>query len=430
MYWNDVKLLLRMKYNNSGTMVGFYSGGKSHRGLSAKNMTMLYRHALVLGGETPENAKKFTYHGGKRGCISFQKSFGGISDKNVAVGSKHSVGGIIKEYTDANRCQLAEPAKRQCDIRQKMEAVMSVKLKHQVEEEKTPIKMKIPGEVHQEKGNVSPSEIRKMDKILNANGLNIEKVREIDTFHPGFLRCVLNLAAKSVVGVNYEGTAIAKRAMRYLKAKRKVEEKDPKVIDIDEILKANGLEMEKLKEVDKFHPGFSHCVLMMATNPDSDIAGYRSGVEMRARAYLKKKRRDARMRKSQSVLESKTNVLVEKRSFMEGSVNSSAKVTGPQRASSLGGGKENEGYELLMTNEVNQHFNYSESRVQPRTVFHKPVFNNCSFGSNPMKNMLSSDFVRKPLSPVGQQCRKRHFGEEVPARKQKFKTAKELGLSL
>ena len=40
-YWKDVKLLLRMKYNNSGTMVGFYSGGKSHRGLSAKNMTML-----------------------------------------------------------------------------------------------------------------------------------------------------------------------------------------------------------------------------------------------------------------------------------------------------------------------------------------------------------------------------------------------------
>ena len=47
-----------------------------------------------------------------------------------------------------------------------------------------------------------------------------------------------------------------------------------------------------------------------------------------------------------------------------------------------------------------------------------------------MKNMLSSDFVRKPLSPVDQQGKKRHFGEEVPARKKKFKSAKDLGLSL
>ena len=73
---------------------------------------------------------------------------------------------------------------------------------------------------------------------------------------------------------------------------------------------------------------------------------------------------------------------------------------------------------------------YSESRVQPSNIFHGPVFNNCSFGSNPMKNMLSSDFVRKPLSPVDQQGKKRHFGEEVPARKKKFKSAKDLGLSL
>ena len=170
-----MKLLLRIKYDNSGNMVGFYAGGDSHRGLSLKNITQLYRHALVLGGETPESAKKFTYHGGKRGCINFQKSFGGVSNKDVALGSKHAVGGIINEYTDANRCQLAEPAKRQCDIREKMEAVLSVKLKHQVEEEKTPVKKRIPGEVHQEKGNISPSEVRKLDRILTANVLEIEK---------------------------------------------------------------------------------------------------------------------------------------------------------------------------------------------------------------------------------------------------------------
>ena len=49
-YWEDVKLLLRMKYDNSGTMVGFYNGGKKCRGLSLRNMTKLYRDALVIGG--------------------------------------------------------------------------------------------------------------------------------------------------------------------------------------------------------------------------------------------------------------------------------------------------------------------------------------------------------------------------------------------
>ena len=61
-YWGDVKLLLRMKYDNSGTMVGFYNGGKTCRGLSLRNMTKLYRHALVIGGEDPEEAKKYSYH--------------------------------------------------------------------------------------------------------------------------------------------------------------------------------------------------------------------------------------------------------------------------------------------------------------------------------------------------------------------------------
>ena len=59
-----------------------------------------------------------------------------MSHKDVAIGSKHAVGSIIDEYTDANRCQLAEPAKRQCDIRDKMEAVLSAKMKQEVEEEK------------------------------------------------------------------------------------------------------------------------------------------------------------------------------------------------------------------------------------------------------------------------------------------------------
>ena len=56
-----------------------------------------------------------------------------MSHKDVAIGSKHAIGGIIDEYTDANKCQLAEAAKRQCDIRDKMEAVLSAKSKQEVE---------------------------------------------------------------------------------------------------------------------------------------------------------------------------------------------------------------------------------------------------------------------------------------------------------
>ena len=176
-----------MKYDNSGTMVGFYSGGKSRRGLSLKNLTKLYRHALILGEEDLETANKFTYHGGKRGSITFQKSFGGVSNKDVAVGSKHSVGNIIDEYTNANRSQLAEPAKPPCDLRDKMETVLSAKMKLEVEEEKTPQKKRIPGEGPREKGNISPFEVRKIDRILKANRLEMEKMREIDTFHPCFM---------------------------------------------------------------------------------------------------------------------------------------------------------------------------------------------------------------------------------------------------
>ena len=75
-WWAEVRLILRMKFDNSGTMVGFYSGGKTHRGMSLKNITKMYRHALILGGEDPKKVNKYTYHGGKRGGISFQKSFG------------------------------------------------------------------------------------------------------------------------------------------------------------------------------------------------------------------------------------------------------------------------------------------------------------------------------------------------------------------
>ena len=92
-----MKFLLRIRYDDNGIMVGFYGGGTSHRGLGRLNLTKLYRHALVLGGEDPVNAQKYSYHGGKRGKVTFQKSFGGVSNKKIALGSKHTVRGIINE---------------------------------------------------------------------------------------------------------------------------------------------------------------------------------------------------------------------------------------------------------------------------------------------------------------------------------------------
>ena len=136
-----------------------------------------------------------------------------MPDKRVALGSKHAVGNIIGEYTDANRCELSEPAKTQCDIRDKMQAVLGAK----VGEARTPRKSKIPGEVYQKKGNVSPSEVREMNKLLKANGLEMEKLREINKYHPGFQKCVLELAANSVVGISPGGCNLKQRAIGYLK---------------------------------------------------------------------------------------------------------------------------------------------------------------------------------------------------------------------
>ena len=110
----------------------------------------------------------------------FRRVLGGKTNKNVALGSKHALGGIIDEYTDANKCQLADPAKKQCDIRDQMEAVMKAK-KHQIVEKKeTPKKKVIPGEVQQKKNSISPSEVRKLNEIIKVHGLEMDKMREID----------------------------------------------------------------------------------------------------------------------------------------------------------------------------------------------------------------------------------------------------------
>ena len=395
-----------MKFD-SGTMVGFYSGGKSHRGLSLKNMTKLYRHALVLGGEDPKIVHKFSYHGGKRGGISFQKSFGGMLSKEVALGSKHCLGDITDEYTDANKCQLAEPMKRQCDLRDQMEAVLQAKKQHSVEEKQTPEKEMIPGEVKQEKGNISPSEVRSLNTILEANGLKMEKLREIDRWHPGFLRCILNLAAESVVGISPEGGNLVKRALKLMKAGKKKIQTASRVLNFKKILNENGLEQEKMQEIDKYHPGFSDCVLQIASNPDGEISTYGKELQKRAKSYLKNKRSKAGIKKKAIG----NNI----REAIGGGVNSSMKVLGVEEAY-FGNGDMKERYKPKVK-EFKQELNPSVAPTQPSIVYHGPVFNKCSFETNAMSKVLSSAVFGRPHVLGSQQFKKRPFQGKVGDKK-------------
>ena len=60
-----------------------------------------------------------------------------------------------------------------------------------------------------------------MDGVLRANGLDMEKIRTIDSFHPGFMKCVIDLAANCAVGVSYD-SIVMDRAMKYLRGKGKM----------------------------------------------------------------------------------------------------------------------------------------------------------------------------------------------------------------
>ena len=388
-----------MKFDNSGKMVGFYAGGKTHRGLSLRNMTKLYRHALVLGGEDPKNVNKYSYHGGKRGGISFQKSFGGMSSKEVALGSKHSLGDITDEYTDANRCQLSEPVKRQCDLRDQMQAVLEAKKQQRVEEKQTPKKVLIPGEVQQEKENISPSEVRIINKVLKANGLEMEKIREIDRWHPGFLRCILNIAAESVVGKS-SGSNLIKRALLKIKARENKVQMPSRRLDFNKILEENGLEEEKMNNIDRYHPGFSRCVVQIASNPDASITNFGKDLEKRARIYLKNKRRKVLAIKKQDITQDvKQNVGV--------IASRSIEVLSQENANS-GKDEIKKKFKLEVKNELRQKFNSSISQNQPSTVYHGPVFNNCSFGVNAMSNIVPPQIFGRQRASGSQQFKKRH----------------------
>ena len=63
---------------------------------------------------------------------------------------------------------------------------------------------------------------------------------------------------------------------------------------------------------------------------------------------------------------------------------------------------------------VSQNKVYKDSRtsiVHPMNIYQGAVFKNCSFGSNPISNMLKSDVSGKSVTSVPVQSRKSRFGK-------------------
>ena len=104
-----------------------------------------------------------------------------------------------------------------------MEAVLYAKKKEEIHEKKTTKKKResLLRFAVKKRIFMLPSEVRRVDSILRSNGLNMEKLREINRFHPGFMRCVINLAANYAVGSTSQQGDIGQRAMNYVIAKRK-----------------------------------------------------------------------------------------------------------------------------------------------------------------------------------------------------------------
>ena len=125
-----------------------------------------------------------------------------------------------------------------------------------------------------------------MDRVLVANGLEVEKIREIDRFHSGFMKCVIELAANCAVGVSYD-SIIAKRAIRYLKGRRKVVQQNDQLVELERIMKENGIEKSKLQDVEKFHAGFSDCVMNLIINKTNANLKYGKRMLSRAESFVR-----------------------------------------------------------------------------------------------------------------------------------------------
>ena len=175
-YWAKVKLLLRIKYGQNGSAVGFHAGGPSHRGMSIKNIRQFYRKALKLGGMSDKDAMKYSFHGAKRAHVTFAKNFGDAKDGDVALGTKHAHAGTLSHYNDASRAQLSKPGLFQGELRDQIKAVMAFKAQSSknssiMSNPSTP--PRVPGEVKRSKDAVSPTEVHRLKNFLDAKGLDL-----------------------------------------------------------------------------------------------------------------------------------------------------------------------------------------------------------------------------------------------------------------
>ena len=161
-----------MKYDSKGKVIGFYSGGASHRGMSLKNIQGFYRKALRLGGMSEEESKKYTFHGAKRAHVTFAKNFGEASDGDVVLGTKHAHGGTVSHYNDASRAQLSKPALFQGELRDKMKAVIEFKSSIPQPKIQPSTPPRVPGEVIRPIDTVSPTEVNQVSRFLDSKKIN------------------------------------------------------------------------------------------------------------------------------------------------------------------------------------------------------------------------------------------------------------------
>ena len=171
--------------------------------MSKANITKFYRKALILGGMSIGESKKYSFHGARRAHVTFAKNYGQASDGTVALGTKHAQAGNVPHYNDASRAQLSKPALFQGELRDKMRAVIAMK---EIPEEKrfevvspsTP--EKIPGEVIVPNATVSPTEVHLVDSFLSSRGIGTTELREAESIKPGVSKTIMDLAAQLALG--------------------------------------------------------------------------------------------------------------------------------------------------------------------------------------------------------------------------------------
>ena len=175
--------------------------------MSLKNINKFYHKALQLGGMKKDECKKYSFHGAKRAHVTFAKNYGGASDGDVVLGTKHAHGGTVKHYNDASRAQLSRPALFQGELRDKMRAIIGFKENQKIcgdqgQHPTTPPKQ--PGEVNRSREAISPTEVQRLQQFLDSKGIGANDLREVESVKPGASKQVLNMATQLSLGKNIQ----------------------------------------------------------------------------------------------------------------------------------------------------------------------------------------------------------------------------------